>query len=123
VHQAAPPADVYRRPADAFVAGFIGATNLLPVADGRVLGHPVPGLAGSGTLSIRPEDLVLGPPASGLPGRIAFLRDLGGALEAFVEAGGATLTAALPARDRGRHAVGEEVGLSWSGENARLLPP
>ncbi|OJU51417.1 MAG: ABC transporter ATP-binding protein, partial [Mesorhizobium sp. 61-13] len=48
--QAAPPIEIYRKPADAFVADFIGITNLLPIeADsaGRatVLGTAVPGLA------------------------------------------------------------------------------
>ena len=44
VRQAAKPIEVYRQPADAFVAGFIGSTNLLPLtraADGSALlwGH------------------------------------------------------------------------------------
>jgi putative spermidine/putrescine transport system ATP-binding protein len=51
IRQAAPPIEIYRRPADAFVADFIGSTNLLAIAaDGAgratVLGRPVlPGLA------------------------------------------------------------------------------
>lgn len=67
IRQAAPPLEIYRRPADAFVAGFIGSTNLLPVtSDGRVLGQRLAGIASSSTpagaqLSIRPEG-ALSPP-------------------------------------------------------------
>jgi len=65
------PTDIYYRPADAFVAGFIGETNLIPVQiDGAAFAHPAltctapvleaeqfsPGHAGSsGLLMIRPE--------------------------------------------------------------------
>ncbi|WP_324752183.1 ABC transporter ATP-binding protein [Roseovarius sp. Pro17] len=65
------PSDIYYRPADAFVAGFIGETNLIPVQiDGAAFANPVlkcaapmleeaqfsPSHAGStGLLMIRPE--------------------------------------------------------------------
>ena len=45
IRQAAPPIEIYRRPADAFVADFIGSTNLLDVeADGagRAVGSALP---------------------------------------------------------------------------------
>ena len=50
IRQAASPMEIYRKPADAFVADFIGSTNLLDVsADsaGRasILGQVIPGLA------------------------------------------------------------------------------
>ncbi len=59
IRQAAPPVEIYRRPADAFVADFIGTTNLIPLKAGRVLGRPLGhGVAdGEGTVSIRPEDV------------------------------------------------------------------
>ncbi|WP_294926803.1 sn-glycerol-3-phosphate import ATP-binding protein UgpC [uncultured Paracoccus sp.] len=55
IEQIGTPLDVYRKPASAFVAGFIGspAMNLLPA-------HAVPHLPGSahaGLVGIRPEDL------------------------------------------------------------------
>jgi putative spermidine/putrescine transport system ATP-binding protein len=72
IRQAAPPIEVYRNPADAFVADFIGSTNLLAVeADsaGRaiVAGAPVPDLAmpagvTRAVMSIRPEDVHLTSP-------------------------------------------------------------
>jgi putative spermidine/putrescine transport system ATP-binding protein len=122
IRQAAPPTEVYRRPADTFVADFIGATNLIEVDGGRVMGRPVEGLSGSGTLSIRPEDLVLAAEGEGLPGRVVFVRDLGATVEVFVELGDRTLTAVLPPRERGRVAVGQTVGLRLPAEACVLLP-
>jgi ABC-type Fe3+/spermidine/putrescine transport system ATPase subunit len=77
--QCAPPGEVYNRPADAFVARLLGATNLYPgqvegidsrgevvvrTSFGRVIGtgqaHPYP--EGTPvTLAIRPEALAIGP--------------------------------------------------------------
>src|SRR6185436_7559160 len=50
IRQAASPIEIYRKPADAFVADFIGSTNLLDVSTdsgGRavILGAAIPGLA------------------------------------------------------------------------------
>lgn len=69
------PSDIYYRPADAFVAGFIGETNLIPVAlNGAAFSNPAlkcdapaldaeqfsPSQAGSdGLLMIRPELIAL----------------------------------------------------------------
>jgi putative spermidine/putrescine transport system ATP-binding protein len=86
------------------------------------MGRPVEGLSGSGTLSIRPEDLVLGAEGEGLPGRVVFVRDLGATVEVFVELGDRTLTAVLPPRERGRVAVGQTVGLRLPAEACVLLP-
>ena len=75
IRQAAAPIEIYRKPADAFVADFIGSTNLLDVtADsaGRaaILGHAIPGLAlpagvAKASVSIRPEDVHLAAPGGG----------------------------------------------------------
>ena len=66
------PIEIYRKPADAFVADFIGSTNLLDVtADGAdapsILGQAIPGLAlpagvTKASVSIRPEDVQLAAP-------------------------------------------------------------
>jgi putative spermidine/putrescine transport system ATP-binding protein len=122
IRQAAPPTEVYRQPADTFVADFIGATNLIEIEGGRVMGRPVEGLSGTGTLSIRPEDLVLGAEGEGLPGRVVFVRDLGATVEVFVKLGDRTLTAVLPPRERGRCEVGQPVGLRLPAEACVLLP-
>jgi putative spermidine/putrescine transport system ATP-binding protein len=126
IRQAAPPIEIYRKPADAFVAGFIGMTNLLPIeTDGAgralVLGAAVSGLqlpAGMtrASVSVRPEDVRLTAPGNGtITGRVTFVRDLGGTIETFVEAGGATIIAVATPRERPDVTAGAEVGV--------VLPP
>lgn len=105
VEQVGPPLEVYRRPATAFVARFIGNTNLLEgtaVAGDRVrvaagelrladTDGCIPGE--SVVLSVRPEDahLLIGSAAAGagnvLPGRVVFVRDLGELFECYIDCG------------------------------------
>jgi len=97
VVQQGPPLDLYRRPAGAFVASFLGEANLLPASvvgvageDGRTLRLETPlgavevdraelpaGAARGrrGTLLIRPEDLEIAP--EGLPATVVAARGLG----------------------------------------------
>jgi len=123
VRQAATPIEVYRKPADAFVAGFIGSTNLLPLTragDGKALlwGRPIDGLAmpaglASGILSIRPEDVRLQAPGSGtLDATISFVRDLGATVETFLNVNDTTFISVASPRERGPFAVGHTVGVS-----------
>ena len=122
IRQAAPPIEIYRRPADSFVADFIGSTNLLPAeADsaGRVsvLGQAVPGISlGSGmktaTLSVRPEDVHLTAPGDGaLSGTVTFVRDLGGTIETFVDMSGQRIVAVSTPRARPQVTIGQPVGV------------
>ncbi len=85
IEQCGSPLEVYRRPANRFVAGFIGETNFVPVTvesatDGRVRlrapwgavesAAPLPETLGPGaaaTLSLRPEALRLDAPPSDGP--------------------------------------------------------
>lgn len=79
IRQVGAPREIYERPADPFVARFIGAANLLPIeTDGAGLHHAagdpsfvLPGVApataegsttAQGAAVIRPEDLALLPP-------------------------------------------------------------
>ncbi len=131
--QAAPPIEIYRKPADAFVADFIGSTNLLPAeADGagaKVLGEAVAGLklpAGMAraSISIRPEDVRIAAPGAGaLTGTVDFVRDLGGTIETFVQAGGATVIAVATPRERPDVKVGQKVGLVLPPESCVVLKP
>jgi len=134
VRQAATPIEVYRKPADAFVAGFIGSTNLLPVtraADGKALlwGHPIDGLTmpagmAAGVLSIRPEDVRLQAPGTGtLDARINFVRDLGATVETFLCANDTTFISVASPRERGPFAVGHSVGVSLSAAQCLVFAP
>lgn len=132
IRQAAPPIEIYRRPADAFVADFIGSTNLLAIAaDGAgratVFGRPVPGLAmpsgmAKAVLSVRPEDVRLGAPGAGaFDGTVTFVRDLGATIETFVEAGGETIVAVAAPRDKPDVKVGQTVGVVLSPDDCVML--
>jgi putative spermidine/putrescine transport system ATP-binding protein len=123
IRQAASPIEIYRRPADSFVADFIGQTNLIEAEQDTlnhvtVLGQPVPGLqlppgAAKATLSIRPEDVHLTAPGAGaLSGKVTFVRDLGGTIETFVDVGGRQIVAVSTPRARPEVTVGQEVGVA-----------
>ena len=131
IRQAAAPVEIYRRPADTFVADFIGMTNLLDfTADGNgisVLGTPVAGLsapdgASKGIVSIRPEDVHLTAPGNGaITGTVTFVRDLGGTVETFVEAGGKQIVAVSMPNARPDVSVGQSVGVKLTPESCVVL--
>ena len=132
IRQAAPPIDIYRKPADAFVADFIGSTNLLDVStDGAgravVLGKTVAGLSvpadiGKATVSIRPEDVQIAAAGQGaIDGTVTFVRDLGGTIETFVEAGGQTIVAVATPRQRPDVAAGATVGIVLPAESCVVV--
>ena len=124
IAQAGTPLELYDRPADAFVAGFIGspAMNLLPARaeeGGRlaVAGGHVPAPAGlNGALApgrevllgIRPEALRLDP--CGLSARVAVVEPTGPETHVVLRMDGREVTAVF----RERHALrpGEEVRLA-----------
>jgi putative spermidine/putrescine transport system ATP-binding protein len=132
LQQVAPPREAYERPANRFVAEFLGEINILPVegADGaaRIEGRPVRLPAGSGrAFAIRPEymGLALAEPAEGnaLPARLCDLTYQGAETRlSLTTAGGVPLvlrlpTAALPAG----LAPGAAVWATWeSGRGFRL---
>jgi putative spermidine/putrescine transport system ATP-binding protein len=131
IRQAAPPVEIYRRPADTFVADFIGSTNLLQVQAGddgsvRVPGGTLPDLklpTGHAVISIRPESvsLVAAGQAS-IAGRITFVRDLGASIETYVEAGGTRIVAVATPRERHRFVAGDDVGVVLPADACVVLP-
>ncbi len=125
IRQAASPIEIYRKPADTFVADFIGSTNLIETrADSSgaatIFGHRVQGLvlpagAQKATISVRPEDVHLTAPGNGsIDGTVTFVRDLGGTIETFVEAGGQQIIAVSTPRERPEVVAGQAVGISLS---------
>ncbi|ROU02887.1 ABC transporter ATP-binding protein [Histidinibacterium lentulum] len=80
VEQAGAPMDLYRGPANRFVAGFLGSPGMNFVDPTRL-----PDLAGQlgvpegGSLGIRPEALRLAPGEAGLAGRVILCERLGDA--------------------------------------------
>ena len=114
VQQVGAPMDVYRRPANTFVAQFIGAPpmNLLPVVRGKRSGmklcgyellHLSPPLPGSDELiaGVRPEHIqvlsfVHASRNNILPAKVMFLEPLGNEVLATCVCGGQDITVRLP---------------------------
>lgn len=145
--QIGPPREVYEKPANAFVAGFLGESNSLPVKvvrrdgdrllagygdhDGLIEVADTGFASGEGLFVIRPERLrIVAPKYSGhatLPARVvdvAFLGDrLRAELHLFDEV---SWTASIPITEASAEIdllrPGSEVGVTWSPSDARLLP-
>jgi len=100
--------DLYERPADRFVASFVGRSTFL---DGRVT---APGAA---ALALRPERLSLGA-ANGmdnhLPGKVEFVSYLGAVIELHVRLSPADrVLVQLPNRGEAPPGVGDNVEVGW----------
>src|ERR671918_1169296 len=128
VQQVASPLDTYRSPSNAFVADFIGISNLVAgtlsgpdivLVDGRPIrvarlperiaeGAPV-------TLSIRPEEVhVRSVQVNGenhLSGEVSFVRDLGASVEITVRCGEQQLLGGTSPRERPRIEIGDPVAV------------
>jgi putative spermidine/putrescine transport system ATP-binding protein len=105
VHQMGSPLEIYRHPADTFVADFIGTSNLLKgvcrsgrqvAVSGKTLSvEALPAGAAAGSevsISVRPEDIsVLAGAREGenhLQGVVAFVRDTGSSVEIYLDCNG-----------------------------------
>jgi len=137
VQQMGAPMEIYRDPANAFVAGFIGTSNLLPcmvdtggiLIDGRHMplgaGDRVHAAPGSrAVLSVRPEDVTVhtDPERGDLPAQVTFLRDLGDSSQIVLDAAGHEVIASFPPRERPSVRVGDKVGLAFQPGQRVVLP-
>ncbi|MBB4004348.1 ABC transporter ATP-binding protein [Aurantimonas endophytica] len=114
------PIDIYRRPANAFVADFLGQTNLLKAdsAGGAaaVAGALIPGLAlpagqGSAEISVRPENVSIEPEGEApIAATVEFVRDMGASVEVYLATAAGRMIAMRPA-GRNDLAVGDKVSL------------
>jgi putative spermidine/putrescine transport system ATP-binding protein len=130
VRQAGSPIDIYRKPANAFVASFIGSTNLIPATPASggasVPGGSLPGLAmtQAATVSVRPEDIELADPAAApMRGKVTFVRDLGATIEVFIDCAGTEIVAVETPRNRRDVHAGDEVGIVIAPEHCVVLKP
>jgi multiple sugar transport system ATP-binding protein len=94
--QVADPVTIYEKPATTFVADFVGSPSInflksdlrrgVATVAGRALDITRPGGDRAVTLGIRPEDIVLGQPGTGIfDGRVAFVEVYGSVVIAFIE--------------------------------------
>jgi ABC-type sugar transport system ATPase subunit len=142
IEQVGTPLELYNKPANIFVAGFIGSPrmNLMPGRIGRVDGHaaevdldhgqtlsadfPNPPKPGSTiTLGIRPEHLVPAAPGAGiLKGQVQIAEQLGGETYVYVSLpGGQSATVEI----KGQAAVrpGEPMELAFEGARFHVFGP
>jgi putative spermidine/putrescine transport system ATP-binding protein len=139
VQQTASPLEIYRNPSNAFVADFIGLSNLLPgtlsgrdtvLVDGQPIhvAHPPEGVADGARviLSIRPEEVHVRPSQvngdNHLSGEVSFVRDLGASVEITVRCGEQQLLAVTTPRDRPRIEIGDAVAVELPATSCVVLP-
>ena len=138
VQQVASPLDIYRSPSNAFVADFIGLSNLIPgtLRGGDVLvdGRPIrierpPEQIADGapvTLSVRPEEVHIRLGAANgenhLEGEVSFVRDLGASVEITVLCGDKEVLAVTTPRDRPPVAIGDRVAIELPPSACVVLP-
>ncbi|XAT61219.1 ATP-binding cassette domain-containing protein [Rhodobacteraceae bacterium Araon29] len=127
VQQVGSPIDIYRNPANAFVANFIGVSNLLTgqmhdastfdfggkhigLTDDDIvhceIGKPA-------TLSVRPEDVVVSTERDGaqLDGEVLFIRDLGASVEILTRVRDIEITSVCTPKRRPDVNIGDCVGV------------
>jgi spermidine/putrescine transport system ATP-binding protein len=139
IEQAGTPTELYEKPATAFVAGFLGVSNLLAAEvsgadrvrldNGTEVSVPAEALAGrSGrvAIGIRPEKLrVDAPEPNTLAGRVAESAYIGVSTQYIVETPAGSVTAYVQ-NDRAGvlpHAVGDRLTLGWTPECTFVVDP
>jgi ABC-type Fe3+/spermidine/putrescine transport system ATPase subunit len=137
IEQIAKPEELYHRPATAFVAGFVGDANLLPVRDARAgdssvvlngsetrVPVQVPEGAGPWSLVVRPEAVRLQPGEQrGIHGKVVDVAFLGSVVSYSIDVDGTIVRV----HDAGRriqrqYALGDHVSVDFDTERCCLVP-
>jgi len=135
IEQLGPPQELYERPATSFVAGFLGASNLLPgtvegsegvrLEDGTLVRADVTGRTGPVSAGVRPEKITIGPGggANELSGTVAETAYIGVATEVVVETRLGVVHVFAQNIDSGRDIPGPRstVTLTWSPESTFVV--
>jgi iron(III) transport system ATP-binding protein len=119
IQQIGAPTELYDHPANRFVATFLGTANLIEghVEHGRFIGRDltldgVRAPDGEACISIRPQDIALGPPGSGVGAVVEEFEFLGGVVRYRLRMGGRRIIVDTPhRRDEKTYDVGSPVGL------------
>ena len=129
IQQIGTPTELYDRPANRFVATFLGTANLI---DGRIEGRRfvadrfaldgVDAPDGGACISIRPQDISLGPATSGAGAIVAEREFLGSVIRYRLRMHGQHIVVDMPhRRDAAIHEVGAEVGLTVDPKQVAVL--
>jgi putative spermidine/putrescine transport system ATP-binding protein len=138
IQQVGPPLEIYRRPANKFVADFIGTSNLLPgrmeaagqaivAGCGFAVARGDEGLAAGSDVIVlvRPEDVHVLPGhqdgPNRLPGTVDFIRDIGATVEIIVDCSGEKVISMMTPKDRPAVDVGAEATVEFPAEACTVL--
>jgi spermidine/putrescine transport system ATP-binding protein len=135
IEQLGAPEELYERPLTAFVAGFLGVSNLLPATvegpdavrldDGTVVTAKANGHAGRVAAGVRPEKIALGEKggANRLAGTVVETAYIGVATQLVVKTPAGTVQVFAQNIDSGTRvpAPGSPVTLSWSPESTFVV--
>jgi microcin C transport system ATP-binding protein len=138
VQQIGPPLEIYRQPANKFVADFIGTSNLLAghmeeAGRATVAGHSFAigrggdGLAAGSEVVVlaRPEDIHVLPGhqdgPNRLPGTVDFIRDIGATVEIIADCAGEKVISMMTPKDRPAVDVGAEVTVEFPAAACNVL--
>jgi spermidine/putrescine transport system ATP-binding protein len=127
IEQLGTPTELYETPRTAFVAGFLGISNLLRgtaepdgtvrLADGAVVRVPAAGRSGEVSLGIRPEKVRLGAVEENrLAGEVRESAYIGVATQYIVDTTAGAITLYVQNTEAGAPSVapGDQVTISWS---------
>ena len=135
IEQLGPPEELYERPATPFVAGFLGASNLLPgvvegadavrLQDGTLVRAQVNGKTGPVAAGVRPEKINIGRGGgvNELAGTVVETAYIGVATQLVVSTTAGTVHVFAQNIDTGGRvpAPGSNVILSWSPESTFVV--
>jgi multiple sugar transport system ATP-binding protein len=120
IQQIGTPGEVYARPANLFVAGFLGSPSMNFI-DGEVVAAPGDA-AIAAVLGVRPEHLLLHPAGDAWPAAQVTLVEAMGAHEVvWLDMQGHRLAAIVPAA--GVHRIGDAVGVEMDLARASVFEP
>jgi putative spermidine/putrescine transport system ATP-binding protein len=138
VRQVGTQSDLYERPADLFVADFVGRSTMISGAvtgpgafrsdGGLTLACPAASTAGPATVALRPERLTLGAAAQGLDnhaaGTVTFVSYLGALLDVHVRLNATDhVVVQIPNRSDGQvPAVGDMIEVGWPASACLVFP-
>ena len=120
IQQIGLPGEVYARPANMFVAGFLGSPSMNFIEGEVSAGGDAPGVAA--VLGVRPEHLALHPAGGVHPEAEVTLVEAMGAHEViWLDMQGQRLSAIVPAA--GEHQIGDRVGVQMDLDRASVFDP
>jgi len=128
IEQAGAPQTLWHAPANAWVARFLGGTNLLPakgyeghfrLADGKLLKAGRSTASGAVEIAFRPESITVAEAAGNAPDRNEIAAEvketifLGETVRLVASFNGTEISAHIPVNEMGRFGPGQTVVLSW----------